>query len=186
MSLLLVYASTYGQTEAIVRRIAVVAGGQGATVTLVAADRLRGRLEIAPGSLVVIAGSVKWGRHQRSIVRFVRRHRDALTAADTVFVSVSGAASAPAGLAQAREYADKFVADTGWTPGATALFAGGMAFSRMNWLMRRIMIVSDRRAGRMRDPSRDYDYTDWDEVDRFARELASRAVREPLPATRSQ
>lgn len=172
MNLLIVYASSYGQTERIAKRLAEVARREGASVTLASADALRSPLHPAAFERIVVAGSVKWGKHQRSIVRFVRCNLPALTAADTNFVSVSGAAGSEHGQAQAREYVDVFLARTGWKPAAVTLFAGGLAFSKLRWLTKRIVIATDRKLGIVRDPSRDYDYTDWEAVDRFAAELA--------------
>ena len=51
------------------------------------------------------------------------------------------------------------------------MIAGALAYSRyplpLKWLMRRIA----RKAGEDTDTSRDYEYTDWAQVDRYARKL---------------
>jgi menaquinone-dependent protoporphyrinogen oxidase len=172
MTLLVVYASSYGQTERIARRIAETAKREGATVTLAPVESLRQPLAIGDAGRIVVAGSVKWGKHQKTLVRFVRRNRVALGAAETTFVSVSGAAGSEAGLAHAREYVDTFIAKTRWMPSAVELMPGGMAFSKFGWLTRRLVIASDRKLGIVREPTSDYDYTDWEAVDRLAVRLA--------------
>jgi menaquinone-dependent protoporphyrinogen oxidase len=184
MKLLIVYASTYGQTEKIARRIGDVAEQEGAHVALALAGA---KTPLPEGfDAVILAGSVKYGRHQRSLTRYVRRHAPQLVPADTIFVSVSGAASSAEGRPVAAEYVAKFAEKTGWRPGQVALVAGGMAFSKFGWLTRRLMIAADRKEGRDRDPSRDYDYTDWPAVDALAREIVRARITGGRPARQAR
>ena len=68
----------------------------------------------------------------------------------------------------------RFVAETGWTPSVTRHIAGALLYTRYNifkrWMMRRIVA----KAHGDTDISRDYVYTDWDEVRAFAREFGRR------------
>lgn len=172
MNILIVYESNYGQTEKIARRIAEVATLGGAMVTIARPGELRRGIVPAAFDRVVVAASVKWGKHQRSIVRYAKANREALASCGAAFLSVSGAAAAESGLATAREYVDRFAQTTGWIPCSVVLAAGGMPFTKLGWLTKRIVIAIDRKEGRERDPSRDYEFTDWRAIDRFAESLA--------------
>jgi menaquinone-dependent protoporphyrinogen oxidase len=171
--LLVVYASRYGQTEKIARRIAEVARQEGIASqvsTVAAAASLAGFTD------VIVAGSVYLGRHARRLSRFVRRNLAALAACHTAFVSVCGDAEEPgADLVRAQSYVDNFLRETAWTPNATAIFAGATPYTRYGWLVRRIVrrIAADRGLGT--DTSRDYDYTDWAAVEAFARSFVAEA-----------
>ncbi|HEU4697846.1 MAG TPA: flavodoxin domain-containing protein [Gemmatimonadales bacterium] len=172
-NILIVYGTAYGQTERIVQRIASVLTDGGHRVTLERGDRLPPALALADYDGVLVAASILYGRHQRYIRDFVRRHASALDVLPTAFVSVSGSAASPAPKAQAEVEAvvQRFLKETGWHPRLVRKFGGAMAYTRYGWLQRHIVRWVSRRRGGPADASRDYDFTDWNAVDRFAQEL---------------
>jgi menaquinone-dependent protoporphyrinogen oxidase len=74
----------------------------------------------------------------------------------------------------AQRYLDKFLRRTGWQPQLTASFAGALKYSLYGPVKRRVMIVIVGLAGGNTDTTRDYEYTDWDAVERFAGAYAQR------------
>jgi menaquinone-dependent protoporphyrinogen oxidase len=54
------------------------------------------------------------------------------------------------------------------------MFSGGLPYTHMNFIMRHMMkkIVEDK-SGIRTDTSRDYVYTEWDGVRRFAEDFAA-------------
>jgi len=52
------------------------------------------------------------------------------------------------------------------------IFAGALPYTRYHFFLRWVMKRIATMAGRDTDTSRDYEYTDWDEVARFAEEFA--------------
>jgi menaquinone-dependent protoporphyrinogen oxidase len=181
--ILIVYGSAYGQTESIAQRIARGLAQAGHRVSTLKGNHLPDDLSPADYDGFIIAASVLFGRHQRYVQAFVRRHVARLNVAPSAFVSVCGAAagSAPQGPMLARGYADKFLRETGWHPRATRCFAGALPYTRYGLFVRWMMRMISRRTGRPTDTSRDYDFTDWNEVDRFTAELAE-ALAAPEPA----
>jgi menaquinone-dependent protoporphyrinogen oxidase len=172
--MLIVYGSAYGQTARISQRIAQVLAQAGHQVITLDGKQLSPELSLAEYDGFVIAASVLFGRHQRYMKAFVSRHVDRLNAAPSAFVSVSGAAigSAPEGMKQAQAYADMFLRQAGWRPRAIRLVNGALAYTKYGLLVRWMMKMISRRTGRPTDTSRDYDFTDWNDVDEFAHELA--------------
>lgn len=171
--LLVVYASRYGQTEKIARRIAEIAQQAGIAA---GAAALAEAPPLDDVSDVIVAGSVYFGRHARALLRFIRRNLPALAAKHTAFVSVCGDADEPgADLARAQSYVDNSLRATVWTPNATAVFAGATPYTRYGWLVRHIVrrIAKDRGLGT--DTTRDYEYTDWGAVEAFARMFVNEA-----------
>lgn len=182
--LLIVYGTSEGQTRKIAGYIAGVAREMG--IDADAADSAAGPpLAVGRYDAVVVAGSVHVGRHQRSLVDFVRRNRVALQRRPTAFFSVSLAATG-SDLPGARRCADAFLRETGWRPGRTHLVAGALMYSRYGfitrWMMRRIA----RKAGGGTDTSRDYEYTDWPrlraDVEAFLRDGAAIPIPELVGA----
>jgi menaquinone-dependent protoporphyrinogen oxidase len=174
VKILAVYGSKFGQAAAVLRRVSDVLAGQGHTVTFAKADALPTGLDIGSFGAVVVAASVIMGRHQTYVRRFVRENLEALQARPAAFISVNGAPPTPAAAwqAAAADYVDRFLEKTAWEPRWSATFAGALRYTRYSpvtrWVMRRI----SRRNGGPTDTSRDYEFTDWDAVDRFAEVIA--------------
>jgi menaquinone-dependent protoporphyrinogen oxidase len=180
--ILVVFGSTYGQTERVAQRIASVLRAAGLGVDALKGDQLAGPLPLDRYDGFVIAASVLMGRHQAYIREFVRRHVDRLNAFPSAFVSVCGAAGdAPA---EARRYVDGFLRETGWRPHLVRSFTGAVAYTRYAWWYRWYLKRISQRKGWPTDTSRDWDFTEWDEVDRFAGELATTLVPRPAPPVR--
>jgi menaquinone-dependent protoporphyrinogen oxidase len=105
----------------------------------------------------------------------VRSHRAALEARPSAFFSVSLSGGGPGAKPEAaRRYLEVFLRQTGWHPQQTATFAGALPFSRYGAFKRLLMVVFVGLGGGDTDTSRDYEYTDWDAVERFAETFAQR------------
>jgi menaquinone-dependent protoporphyrinogen oxidase len=175
--ILVVYGTAYGQTQRIAQRIVDQLTVRGHRVCLYKGDDLPSNLLVDEYDAFVMAASIIRGRHQRYIREFVRRHAVRLNAVPSAFVSVSGAAQGS--LAQAREYIDVFLQQTGWHPRFAASFAGAMAYTQYGPVLRWITKIVSRRRGGPTDTTRDHDFTDWDAVDRFAERLAKALPQSP-------
>jgi menaquinone-dependent protoporphyrinogen oxidase len=116
------------------------------------------------------------------MVKF-EKHRTELEQAPTAFLSVtlSEAGAEMSGKtpeerarfsADARKVIDKFFEATGWRPERVKPVAGALIYSKYNPLLKFMMKRIAKKAGASTDTSRDYEYTDWIGLDRFADELA--------------
>ncbi len=183
---LVVYASTHGHTAKIAARIAQAMRSQGLEVDLrdvaSAADAEPGRYGV-----VVVGASLHKEHHQKEIADWVAERRDALEQRPSVFFSVSLSAAEDSEEARAatQHCIDEFCAQTGWTPARTERIAGCLQYREYDVFTRQLMRLLMRRTGRPTDASHDYDYTDWDAVDRLGREITShrRAVEHRSPPT---
>ena len=172
--ILIVYGTAHGQTERIAREIARALTDAGDDVTAVQGNRLPAGLEPREYDGYVVAASVLYGRHQRYIRAFVRRHLASLNAVPSAFVSVCGAmaGSNPGAARTAQLYLQKFLDTTGWRPTLAKSFAGALPYTKYSPWVRWMMKMISRRTGRPTDTSRDYDFTDWSDVQQFARRFA--------------
>jgi len=190
--ILIVYGSTYGQTAKVARFVADELTAAGEAVTLVNAADLRRGVELPRGLArrdfdgVVVGASVLYNRHQRSVRRFVRAYRDVLNAVPSAFFSVSGSAANrdEAKVAEARRAVAELLRQTGWRPALTETVAGAMAYTKYNPFLRWTLKRMAAKEGAPTDTSRDHEFTDWEQVRRFARAFAqalpSDAVVAPL------
>jgi menaquinone-dependent protoporphyrinogen oxidase len=175
---LIVYASTHGHTARIAARIAAAMRDQSLDVDLRdvadAADAEPGRYGV-----VVVGASLHRERHQKEVARWVIDRREALDQLPTVFFSVSLSAAEDSDEARAdtQRCIDEFCANTGWTPSRTEAVAGCLQYREYDPFTRQLMRLIMRRMGHPTDASHDYDYTDWDAVDRLGLEIALTAGR---------
>lgn len=175
MKILAVYGSNYGQAELVLRRVAGILEQHGHVVSVFKGDVVPTSIAVEDFDAVVVAGSIIVGRYQTYIRQFVRRHLAALRVRPTAFISVNGASpeSVPQWQAAARRYVDQFVQETGWAPRWTATFSGALRYPRYGIVTRWIMKMISRLSGGPTDMSREYEFTDWNAVDRFATDLAA-------------
>jgi menaquinone-dependent protoporphyrinogen oxidase len=171
---LVVYASTHGHTAKIAARVAAEMREQGLEVDLRdvahADDAKPGRYD-----LVVVGASLHEGHHQKQIVEWVHERRAALAHVRAVFFSVSLSAAEDSDEARAAtaRCIDEFCAETGWTPDRSERIAGCLQYREYDPFTRQLMRLMMHRGGHPTDASHDYDYTDWDAVARFGREIAN-------------
>ena len=162
MKLLIVYASTEGQTRKIARFAMDRLADQGHAVEMLPAEAAE---DVDPGRFdrVILAASVHVGHYQKEIGDFVAGQGAALDRLPVLFLSVSLAAAGH----DAEDWADldRIVADfaqaTDWHPKKVLQVAGAYKPSDYDifrrFVMRRIVAAKDPNA----DLDADHEYTDW-------------------------
>jgi menaquinone-dependent protoporphyrinogen oxidase len=173
MKILVLHASFDGQTERIAERIGTVLRAAG-HVALVCPSAKAGDA-LADCEAIVVGAAIRYGHHSRALEKLVRAHRPSIESRPNAFFSVCLSAGGPgAKPAEARRYVDDFRRATGWEPAQVASIGGALQYSRYNFFIRILMRLIVGMAGGDTDTSRDYEYTDWQAVERFAREFAAR------------
>lgn len=170
--ILLAYGTDEGQTAKISAVVSEALRSHDIDVTFLEAKNAADA-DPAPYDGVVVGASVHLGKHDRHVVEFIRRHVDALNRLPTAFFSVSLAVEVDA--AEAQGYVEKFEQDTGWRPDRVALFGGALLYTQYGFGRRHLMRrwVEGEKPGLGKDTSRDYVYTEWDAVRRFAEDFAA-------------
>ncbi|HEU4564340.1 MAG TPA: flavodoxin domain-containing protein [Gemmatimonadaceae bacterium] len=176
--ILIVYGTKYGQTAKIAERMRQRLADEGNTVTLIRGDALPQLFSLEPYDAVIVGASLILGRHQKYIERFVREHVAELNALPSAFFSVSGSAASPepAAKAEARRKLEEFLAGFGWQPLRTTTIAGAIAYTKYGPLTRLVMRLISRAQHGSTDVTRDHEYTDWAQVDRFAESIVETAA----------
>lgn len=176
--ILLLYASTEGQTALIAERIAQVLRHRAHSVELLPADTDPARLDPAAYDGVMVGASIHYGHHPAYLHKLIRRLGGAIAARPNAFFSVSLSAGGPRPKPYAAQrYIDKFLRKTGWQPQLIASFAGAVKYSVYGPIKRRVMIVFVGLGGGETDTTRDYEYTDWAAVEQFAETYAQRLAQ---------
>lgn len=167
---LILHATVEGQTARIAARIAQHLRHRGHVLDEHRDETAPANLDLAGFDAVVVGASVHYGRHPASVLALVRKYRKALAHRYSAFFSVSLSARSKPQAAQ--RYVQEFLRQAGWQPQQAIIFAGALPYSRYAPLKRLLMRAFVGLAGGDTDASRDYDYTDWHAVDRFAEAFA--------------
>ena len=175
------YATTQGQTRRIAERLVTIFRDKGFTsraidVASSEADYVDWRRVRA----AIVGASLHVHRHQRAAAAFVGEHAADLNGRPSAFFSVSLAVASES-LAErnaAARLAREFAAAGGWHPEEIACLAGSLAYTQYSFFTRFIMKRIARRQGAPTDTSRDYEFTNWDEVARLADNVARRIAAE--------
>ena len=177
------YGTSEGQTAKVADRLVDSFRERGHTADAVDVSTLDGEFDLGGSDAVVVGASIHVGKHQPEIREFVRSNREALDARPTAFfqVCLTAARSDDESKAITAEYVDSFVEETGWQPDRIATFGGALRYSEYGFLERLMMKRIARDATGDTDTSRDYEYTDWAEVEQFATDVAA-FVEERLAA----
>jgi menaquinone-dependent protoporphyrinogen oxidase len=169
MKVLIPYGTTEGQTAKISEYLADVIRGHGHEAFVVDIKG-SGTLELDGYDAVIVGASIHMGKHENYVRDLVKENRDALEHLPSAFFSVSLAAHDDTEVAQG--YIEEFVQDTGWRPGMVGLFGGALLYTQYGFIKRYVMKRIARHKGSPdTDTSRDYVYTEWENVRAFAEEF---------------
>ncbi len=177
--ILILYGSVHGQTARIAERIGAQLQANGARVAMREAGSAGEALALEGFDGIIVAAPVRYGRHPRAVRHFARDYRHVLNAIPSAFVSVSSSAASPDPVyrAQARQYVEQFLRQTGWRPTLTEAVGGAIAYSRYNPVLRWMTKRAVSRFTGPLDSSHDHEYTDWLQVERFADAFAERVAQ---------
>ena len=182
--ILVVYGTTDGQTAKIAHAIGDTLRTHGTDADVVDAGTA------VPGpedyAAVVVAASVHAGGYQRSVRRWVRTHAQTLNAKPTAFVSVCLGVlqKEPEVQQELSAILDRFLTVSGWRPTVTKSVAGALPYTRYNLIKRLVMKRIVRKAGGDTDTSRDYEYTDWNDLRALGVQFAQRVRHESMSRDR--
>ncbi|MDH5276475.1 MAG: protoporphyrinogen oxidase [Gammaproteobacteria bacterium] len=171
--ILLLYATIEGQTALIADRMALTLRNLGHGVDLLSAQTAGEALDPGRYDGVIIAASIHYENHPRYLRALVRKHLSAIATRPSAFFSVSlSAGGRNPNLKEARRNRDRFLRQTGWQPELTETIAGALKWSLYGPFKRLAMLFFVKLVGGDTDRSRDYEYTDWTQVERLASDFA--------------
>jgi menaquinone-dependent protoporphyrinogen oxidase len=176
--ILIAYGTCEGHTGRIAHYLADVIGARGYEVHAVNVER-PGIGEPEGYDAVIVGASIHLGKHERYVADYVRQNRHILERIPSAFFSVS--LSAGENTEEARKAVgdciEQFMRHTGWRPNKVARFAGALLYTQYGffkrWMMKRI---ARSKGSPDTDTLRDYVYTDWHSVKRFADEFLDTLV----------
>ena len=171
--ILLLYSTVDGHTLKVCERLRDSLEPAGHAVTMRALDEPS---DPALGLFdkIVIGASIRYGRHRPNVAAFMRAHREALQSKPSAFFSVNIVARKPnRNTPETNPYMRKLLRQIGWRPRALAVFAGKLDYPRYSFwdrqMIRFIMLLTRGPT----DPRAVIEFTDWAQVERFARTVSA-------------
>ena len=177
-SVLIAYATREGQTEKIARQLAQHFRDAGAATTIInAADaEATASADLDGFDLVVFGASMHAGGLEKELIRYMAVNKEQIERMKRSFflVLLSAATKDQDLRARSLEEARRNMEARLPIPFPdTEMIAGALMYSRysppVKWIMKRIA----RKSGGDTDTSKDYEYTDWEQVERYAQRLLS-------------
>lgn len=167
--ILVVYGTGEGHTAHVAQALAARLRERGAATYI--ADLEEESPDAGGFDSVVLGGSVHAGKFQAHVRDYIKQHADWLNREPSWFFGVSlsqAGKRAPIDPANARKQLDGLFEETGWMPRGVLSVGGALKYREYNFFKRSLMKHVAESAGEDTDTSRDWDYTNWQQVDAFA------------------
>jgi menaquinone-dependent protoporphyrinogen oxidase len=175
----IVYATREGHSRKIADHLAARLRARGHVTDVVNARSTPHGFDLGRHDAAIVAASIHAGKHEPEMIEFVRKRRLALAGIPVAFLSVSltetTAEDTHATLearakasADVKEMLERFFRETGYRPTHVKPIAGALLYTQYGVLKRFLMKFIAGKGGGPTDTSRDYEFTDWQALDRFA------------------
>ena len=167
---LIIYSSKSGHTKAICENIKNLLENKELIKVIDLDDATS--LNLSEFDKIVIGASIRYGRHNKKVLKFVKKNKYILHLKKTAFFSVNVVArKKEKSLPNNNPYVLKFLEKTNWKPNKVAVFAGKVDYPNYNFLDKYIIkLIMFITSGPV-DTSQSYEFTDWSKVEDFAKEI---------------
>ncbi|NJD30756.1 MAG: menaquinone-dependent protoporphyrinogen IX dehydrogenase [Gammaproteobacteria bacterium] len=170
--ILLLYNGVYGQSLKISEFVRQEIETQGHAGTVRALTD--GAPDAAGFDAIVIGASIRHGKHNPAVAEFIHANRPQLESKPSAFFSVSLVARKPKkNTPETNPYVRAFLAKSPWKPKLVGVFGGVLDYQRYGLFDRYVIRLIMKINGGPTDLHEAVEFTNWDEVKRFAARLAT-------------
>jgi len=169
---LFLYSGVYGHTRRISERIRAKLAEHGLEVELQPVAERSAQPE--DFDAILLGAAIRNGKHKPPVHDFIRRHQALLEQRASGFFSVNLVARKPGkNTPETNPYVQAFLEKCPWKPDLVGVFAGNLDYQRYSFTDRNIIRFIMWLTKGPTDPQTNAEFTDWDEVDRFAKRVAA-------------
>ncbi|MGB0783878.1 MAG: menaquinone-dependent protoporphyrinogen IX dehydrogenase [Marinomonas sp.] len=169
---LLIYSTTDGHTQKISQKMQSVLEQQGHTVTLMPVEDATSDT-LAQHDKIVIGASIRYGKHQKNVADFITQNKALLEDKPNAFYTVNLVArKAEKCQPDTNPYIVKFLDQLNWQPALKGVFAGKLNYSIYGFLDKNMIRFIMWMTKGPTDPTTNMEFTNWESVDQFARDVA--------------
>tara|TARA_B100000475_G_scaffold126804_1_gene92640 strand:+ start:917 stop:1429 length:513 start_codon:yes stop_codon:yes gene_type:complete len=164
---LIIYSTVDGQTKSICENISKYSTNTSVDVLPISED-----INLNEYKIIVIGASIRYGKYRKEVYEFINKNYEFLEAKESAFFSVNVVARKPEKNSPATNpYLIKFLNNVKWKPKKLAVFAGKIEYPKYKlidkYAIKFIMWITKGPT----DTSQSYEFTDWEKVEAFARDL---------------
>jgi len=168
---LIIYSSVDGHTKKISHYIEDALKNAGHSVAVFTIDDIN--FTIAEYDRIIIASSVRYGKHNTMITEFIQENTLLLNSKKAALISVNLVArKEEKSQPDTNPYVIKLLNSISWKPTITAVLAGRLNYKAYSFtdriLIKLIMLITKGPT----DSTTDIEYTDWGKVDKFVRDFS--------------
>lgn len=174
LKILIVYGTKEGQTAKIAKTISQQLQDLGHEARLINSRQIPSDLTIENYDGFICGAPIHASKYPLSFRRWVKTNSRSLDRLPNAFFSVClGVLETknPKTQETVRSIAMNFFKSCSWDPMMWTTFAGALTYTKYGWFVRWMMRRISEKAGGDTNTSRDYEYTNWDEVRAFAKDF---------------
>ena len=167
---LIIYSSTDGHTKTICLEILNSLKSTD-LVEIISLEKVE-TFDLNKYEKIIIGASIRYGRHNKKVIDFIIKNKNILDLKKTAFFSVNVVArKEEKSTPETNPYVLNFLKKTNWKPNKISVFAGKVDYPNYNFInkivIRFIMMITKGPT----DINNSYEFTDWENVRKFAKEL---------------
>lgn len=167
------FLSQYGQTAKVASSIASTLEKQGPRAVLYDVSTLPNRTALVEHDGYVMCGAMYASKFKKKLRELLSRNRDILSCRPSAFVSLSLSAAGKGDQKLAAEkVARELFFQVGWEPRYLFNVAGALSYPKYGFFTRLMMKRISRKEGGPTDVNKEFELTDWNEVQKFANDFA--------------
>ena len=170
MKSLLIYSTTDGQTEKICEEIKKNSIHKQSFNIVSVEDAFK--LKLYEYDQIILGASIRYGRHNPEIYKFIKNNKHVLENKKNAFFSVNVVArKAEKSTPSTNPYMQKFLKKSKWKPMKLGVFAGKVDYPNLNFVNRNVIKLIMFITKGPTNTKKSYEFTDWDKVKKFANEF---------------
>ena len=177
--ILIAYATTDGQTKIICEKIKTILE-KTFIVDLLPIQRKNQDLKLLDKNFasVIVGASIRYGKHSDDLYDFIENNLNFLESVNNAFFSVNVVArKQEKNTPETNPYIKKFLTLSNWSPKKMAVFAGKVDYPKYRlidkYMIRLIMWITRGPT----DVSKNFEFTDWNKVEKFAHEIKKLLIK---------
>ena len=170
MKILIIYSSTDGHTKKICEVIKENLINKG-ELHLTSIENVS-EINVQFYDYIIIGASIRYGKHNRKVFDFIEKNLNIIENKKNAFFSVNVVARKnEKNTPETNPYIKKFLSKTRWKPKKLGVFAGKVDYPNYSFINKQIIrFIMFITKGPI-DTSKSFEFTNWDNVKKFAQEI---------------
>ena len=170
MNSLIIYSSTDGQTKKICETLKNNSINK-SSYEIISLDEAFHK-EVEKYENIIIGASIRYGRHNPKVYKFIQNNKYILDKKKSAFFSVNVVARKPEkNTPDTNPYIRKFLKKSNWLPKKLGVFAGKIDYPKLGFINRSVIRFIMFITSGPTNTNNTYEFTDWHSVRKFIKEF---------------